>query len=529
MSLFSNGAIAVLGQVGFGQVGQVGNGQALTAWLATYLVHSTVLLALAWILCRVIPGPRRHEVLWRAALLGGLATASLQVALGVQPVLGRYSLQPEVQALGSHDVMSSRALSAGPVALPAASALEWKASLTEVPTPNDDAAASGAARATQPAVAAIRELSHVGPIALALGSIFACGSILCGLATLARRQRSQVRLACGPLAELHAELTARSARLASVELWCCRKADTPYATGFLRSRIILPARALVELTPAEQRAMLAHELAHIERRDPLWLGLTRALQLCLPLQPLNALARQRLGACAELLCDERAIERTQDRLALAQSLAKVASWLVRDDGLPDAACAMANRRSLLGQRVERILDEDAARSGGTTGLTCAAALALVGTAIAAPSVHFERAADSAAGATVPVNSMANSPFNSPAAFLAALPELASEASGASSELATLAELLEATLTGLQTELDALRAASVGRALDPELVTELTNMEQRAGAVRARATKVRNLLAGAVPGGAPALRRRGTESVPVGGRRAAATPSPARAR
>ena len=51
------------------------------AWCLTYLVHSTLLLTLAWGLSRVVAGraPRAEEAIWRLALFAGFFTASLQL------------------------------------------------------------------------------------------------------------------------------------------------------------------------------------------------------------------------------------------------------------------------------------------------------------------------------------------------------------------------------------------------------------------------------------------------------------------
>ena len=57
----------------------------LGRWLLTYLVHSTILLASAWLLTRRIH--KHAEALWTAALLGGLLTTSLQVGLGYGSII----------------------------------------------------------------------------------------------------------------------------------------------------------------------------------------------------------------------------------------------------------------------------------------------------------------------------------------------------------------------------------------------------------------------------------------------------------
>ena len=67
------------------------------AFLGTYALHSTLLLALVWALCTRYPSlaPRLRERLWRLGLVGGLLTAGGQLLLGTQPILGGIVLRPE--------------------------------------------------------------------------------------------------------------------------------------------------------------------------------------------------------------------------------------------------------------------------------------------------------------------------------------------------------------------------------------------------------------------------------------------------
>ncbi|MEO5800532.1 MAG: hypothetical protein ABIZ70_08870, partial [Gemmatimonadales bacterium] len=55
------------------------------AWLLTYAIHSTVLLGLAWAVTRFRRDPATSDILWKAAILGGLLTASIQLRLDVRP------------------------------------------------------------------------------------------------------------------------------------------------------------------------------------------------------------------------------------------------------------------------------------------------------------------------------------------------------------------------------------------------------------------------------------------------------------
>src|SRR5687768_13203052 len=65
----------------------------LLAWLGTYALHSTVLLVGVALLTRlVVRRDSWRDALWKAALLGGIVTATLQLAIDVKPLVGRWEL-----------------------------------------------------------------------------------------------------------------------------------------------------------------------------------------------------------------------------------------------------------------------------------------------------------------------------------------------------------------------------------------------------------------------------------------------------
>ncbi|HLE84879.1 MAG TPA: M56 family metallopeptidase, partial [Thermoanaerobaculia bacterium] len=187
---------------------------------------------------------------------------------------------------------------------------------------------------------------------------------------LRARLRGRHELAGGPVRRLLDRLLAEAeARAASgapappaaggvprrVRLTGSPALPVPVALGVGEREICLPRRALTELGERRQRGLLAHELAHLERRDPAWLLASRAIESLLFLQPLNRLARARLQEISELRCDAWAVAATGDRIGLARCLTEVAGWLARDRAaLPVPGMARSRRR--LGVRVKRILE-----------------------------------------------------------------------------------------------------------------------------------------------------------------------------
>src|SRR5436309_10514703 len=92
------------------------------AWLLTYALHSTLLLALAWL----ASGPlsrrslRLEEAVWRVALLGALATSTFQVATGWHPVAALRLPAAEVAAMAPKTAETAP-VAAAPVAAPTVS------------------------------------------------------------------------------------------------------------------------------------------------------------------------------------------------------------------------------------------------------------------------------------------------------------------------------------------------------------------------------------------------------------------------
>src|SRR5258708_16690304 len=64
------------------------------SWGATYLLHSSCLLAGVWVLLKIRPaaGHALREALWKVALVGGVATASLQMLLSPPGPFGEFTV-----------------------------------------------------------------------------------------------------------------------------------------------------------------------------------------------------------------------------------------------------------------------------------------------------------------------------------------------------------------------------------------------------------------------------------------------------
>lgn len=186
------------------------------------------------------------------------------------------------------------------------------------------------------------------------GSLFFGFRYFLGWRALRNLLKDRQPLTSGSLSLLANQLEKKAGLKRSVRLSISANISSPMAIS--SREICIPRRALTELNPEQQQTMLAHEMAHIVRRDPLWLKLAAMLDILLFFQPLNRFARRGYQESAEYLCDDWAVMHTGQHINLARCLTQVAEWLKPATTYRYAA-AMSSGGSVLKRRVVRILDD----------------------------------------------------------------------------------------------------------------------------------------------------------------------------
>lgn len=131
----------------------------------------------------------------------------------------------------------------------------------------------------------------------------------------------------------------------------CSLLSSPLVIG--RKEVCLPRDMHAILTDADVEAVLAHELAHVERGDGVWFPLVGAVQYLLWLQPLNHVVASRFRSSAELSCDDRALELTDNPQALGRALVRLAEAATALPG-STLAPAIVRKHSDLLRRVQRL-------------------------------------------------------------------------------------------------------------------------------------------------------------------------------
>lgn len=113
--------------------------------------------------------------------------------------------------------------------------------------------------------------------------------------------------------------------------------DSPVAyclPGGARSVTVLSDGLMAALEPAELRAVLIHENAHLSQRHHLLLWAFAAWRQALPWLPTTRLAQESVNSLIEMLADDVALK-TESKATLIKAIAIVASGSARTPGDPE--------------------------------------------------------------------------------------------------------------------------------------------------------------------------------------------------
>lgn len=136
------------------------------------------------------------------------------------------------------------------------------------------------------------------------------------------------------------------------------KLSSPIAFGLFRPAIGLPASFAEQFTPAQQDAMLAHELAHLAAGDAAWQLLADLATAVWWWHPMAWWARRQLQSASEVAADEASLVVRNGPAALAESLVKLGAQLTTAKSSGGLGIEGRGFRSGLGRRVERLLRLD---------------------------------------------------------------------------------------------------------------------------------------------------------------------------
>jgi beta-lactamase regulating signal transducer with metallopeptidase domain len=130
--------------------------------------------------------------------------------------------------------------------------------------------------------------------------------------------------------------------------------DGPGVIGWIRPVILLPAAAILHLTPDQLEAVLAHELAHLRRYDDLVNIAQSVMETLFFYHPAVWWISGRIRHERELCCDDLAVRASGNALCYARALASLERMRIGHSGL--AIAALGDSPSSLEYRIHRIVE-----------------------------------------------------------------------------------------------------------------------------------------------------------------------------
>ena len=381
----------------------------LAAWLATYAIHSTILLVSALVASSIIKSDATRDLLWKVAIFGGLVTTTVATLMGSSPFGSTWRIASVESSRGVETVTANNKQGAAEVAPTSDARVNQE--VADHPVSQTQASETLLYSSVLPAVIVL----------WAAVSVLLLIRLLAHHARLIHGLRDRVSITEGRLPGMLAELRRRSAVWTPVRLSSSAACPTPLAIG--RREICVPRRFETDLDDEQQRNALAHELAHLQRRDPVWQFGIGIIESIFFFQPLNTVGRKRLREAAEYLCDDWAVEQTRAPLELARCLTQISSW-VGTVPVPDGTLAMAEGGSSLVSRVQRLAEWRAPSKAATRVAFVGAALLVSVVATSAPAFSANGSMSSPADRSIATVLPAIEPdvvvpYTGPAASLAA--------------------------------------------------------------------------------------------------------------
>src|SRR5450631_4052553 len=201
-----------------------------------------------------------------------------------------------------------------------------------------------------------------------------------GFLLLERERRKQSRVVEDRILEICYTLQDRIGLTRVISYCECKWLQAPAVIGWFRPVVFLPVSALTGLSESQLEAVIAHELAHIQRFD----AFVNVFQVCVETllfyHPAVWWLNKRIRAEREHCCDEVAVALCGDRVEYARALTLMEEWRSAP------VFAMAANRGPLTERIVRVLGLKTLGAGmrgiGLTGsILCLAAALTAGNAL----------------------------------------------------------------------------------------------------------------------------------------------------
>ncbi len=159
--------------------------------------------------------------------------------------------------------------------------------------------------------------------------LYSCGRLLWGMGRGLALRRDAGPLRLTEDAERSWKRCCHRFGVADAELASSSEITGPVTLGVWRRMLLAPIGFLEAADPADREAALAHEFAHMRRRDYGKNLLYEVLSLPVGVHPFTWLIKSQIAQSRELVCDEMAADAMGPNREYAKSLLRLASMISR--------------------------------------------------------------------------------------------------------------------------------------------------------------------------------------------------------
>ena len=340
------------------------------AFALTYLLHSTVWILLMLCLVKLpqLNTPLLKNYLWKGALIGGLLTSVLihfsgnslleihlanENSIAIESIQQRINEEPITKEIAeifapANDFNQAAGEPFVMVDLPIENSMEKMATnqLTIPPSKAEDVEATS---------------FKIMPFLISLGILFwLLGALFFLLKETIRHvifiKKINRREVINHPTVIYALNRIRLKLKQKLQIVLSHSAILESPIVIQNQEICLPEKAVDKLDTSQMEAMLAHEIAHVIRKDYYWNCFLVLLDTVFFFQPLHRVAIKEIQSTNELLCDEWAAKIIGNNLALAQCLLTVATWMKSPTKTYPLVAGMSLKKSELSDRITSLIN-----------------------------------------------------------------------------------------------------------------------------------------------------------------------------
>ena len=316
------------------------DGWGSLAWAVTWQLAALALLA--WLVERLVRlrQPRARHALWWFVLAASLLLAPGRLVLERRQAVVKVAPPPP----------AARAMAEIPRYAAAPLLSPGDAPVVRAPADQPSAPAASLPPAPGPTVRVVDALA----LAWLLGCALLAIRLLIGHRRVRRILAESRPVEGADAADVLQSLRAEAGIRAPIGLRSSRSVGAPVLYGLRRPVIVVPQDFVDSLAPDEVQALLAHEVAHLRRRDVLANLAQRLIEIPLFFHPAAWLASRRITLSREELCDAWAVQRGADPTGYARWLTAAAERAYANGAA--ASLGVAERKFTLLRRVEAIME-----------------------------------------------------------------------------------------------------------------------------------------------------------------------------